>query len=253
MMENEISFAWYRLRGLGLLCLCSFVFFFGAYLANQRSMAVNGIVSSQTMPIDCVQGREGALALSFDVTGGCGSIGTILNILRENDVRASFFVTTEWVDAYPEETKRIAAEGHDIGSRGFDRESMTGRPSGEIRKALEETSSKVQNLTGSKMTLFRAPYGEYNSTLVGIAASVGFLPVRWSVDSEDWKDYGVESIVSKVTQSDSLGSGAIVRMHGGAKNTAQALEAIIENLRQQGYALEPISQLLTFRAPASPS
>ncbi len=243
-MEKEISFVWYRLRGLGLLCLCSFVFFFGAYLANQRSQAVNGIVSPQTMPISYVQGKDGALALSFDVTGGSGSIETILNILQKCDVKASFFVTADWVNAHPEETRRIVNEGHDIGSRGSDRESMTEKSSKEVRKILEEISGRVQELTGVRMKLFRAPYGEYNSVLVGIAASEGYLPVRWSVDSEDWKDYGIESIVNRVTQNEQLAAGAIVRMHGGAKNTAPALEAIIENLRQQGYSLESISQLL---------
>ncbi len=244
MMEKEISFAWYRLRGLGLLCLCSLVFFFGAYLANQRSMAVNGGISAQTMPISCVQGKEGALALSFDVTGGSGSIGTILNILGKYEAKATFFVTADWVDEYPEETKRIVEEGHEIGSRGVDRESMTGKSSGEVRKILEEASGKVQELTGVRMKLFRAPYGEYDSVLVGIAASEGFLPVRWSVDSEDWKDYGIESIIRKVTKDGQLGAGAIIRMHSGARNTAQALEAIIENLLQQGFALTSVSGLL---------
>ena len=243
-MEKEFDFAWYRLRGLGLVCLCSFVFFFGAYLANQRSMAVNGGISAQTVPLDCVQGKDRMLALSFDVTGGSGSIEVILNILEKYEAGATFFVTADWVDAHPEETKRIVEEGHDIGSRGTDRESMTGKSSGEVRKILEETSEKVRNLTGVRMKLFRAPYGEYDSALIGNVVAAGFLPVRWSVDSEDWKDYGIESIVNKVTQSGQLGAGAIIRMHSGAGNTAQALEAVIEKLRQQGYALQPVSQLL---------
>ena len=100
MMEKEISFAWYRLRGLGLVCLCSFVFFFGAYLANQRTMAVNGVINGQTMPVDCVQGRDSALALSFDVTQGSGSIEAILNILEKYETKATFFVTAGWAAAH---------------------------------------------------------------------------------------------------------------------------------------------------------
>lgn len=207
-------------------------------------MAVNGVINGQTMPVDCVQGRDSALALSFDVTQGSGSIEAILNILEKYETKATFFVTAGWAAAHPEETKRIVGEGHDIGSRGSDRESMTGKPSKEVRQILEETSDTVYGLTGVRMKLFRAPYGEYNSALLGIAASEGYLPVRWSVDSEDWKDYGTESIINKVTQDEQLGAGAIVRMHGGARNTAQALEAIIEDLLRQGYVLAPVSQLL---------
>ena len=244
MMEKEISFAWYRLRGLGLVCLCSFVFFFGAYLANQRSIAVNGLAGAQAMPVDYVQREDGALALSFDVTQGSGDVGLILDILKAQQAKATFFVTADWVDAHPAETKRMADEGHDIGSRGSDRESMTEKSPAEVRRILEETSGKVKNLTGVQMKLFRAPYGEYDSALVSIAVAEGYLPIRWSVDSEDWKDYGIESIIKKVTENTQLDAGAIIRMHGGARHTAQALETIIEDLRQQGYVPTSVSQLL---------
>ncbi len=243
-MEKEISFAWYRLRGLGLLCLCSFVFFFGAYLANQKSLAVNGPARAQTVPIDCVRRDDNALALSFDLTGSSGSVEVILNILKKYGVKASFFVTSEWVDAYPGETKRIAEEGHDIGSRGTDRESMTGESKAQVKKILGETREKVEKLTGIRASLFRAPYGEYDSSLTQTAVEEGYLPIRWSVDSEDWKDYGIESIVKKVTENRQLGAGAIIRMHGGARHTAHALETIISDLQQQGYALTPISTLI---------
>lgn len=243
-MEKEISFAWYRLRGLGLLCLCSFVFFFGAYLANQRSLAVNGSARTQAVPVDSVRRDDSALALSFDVTDSSGSVGVILDILKQYDARASFFVTSGWVEAYPEEIRRMAEEGHDIGSRGTDRESMTGEPKIQVKKILEETRDKVEALTGIRMNLFRAPYGEYDSVLTQTAVQEGYLPVRWSVDSEDWKDYGIESITKNVTQNRMLGAGAIVRMHGGARHTAQALETIVYDLQQQGYVLTPISKLL---------
>ena len=244
MMEKEIYFAWYRLRGLGLVCLCSFVFFFGAYLANQRSMAVSGPAGAQTMPIDCVEREDNKLALSFDVTDGSGSVETLLNLLGQYGVKATFFVTERWMDAYPEETKRIVDEGHDLASRGTDRESMTRQTNAKTRKLLRAAREKAEALTGAQMRLFRAPYGEYDRGLLGAAAAEGFLPVRWSVDSEDWKDYGAESIVKRVTEHRNLGAGAIIRMHGGASQTAHALETIITDLREQGYELAPVSQLV---------
>lgn len=243
-MEKEICFAWYRLRGLGLLCLCSFVFFFGAYLANQRSVAVNGPAGVQTMPVDCIQREDSALALSFDVTKGSGSIGALLDVLEKYDTEATFFVTADWADAHPEEAKRIAEEGHDVGCRGFDRESMTGRPVFEVREFLEAENDRIEALTGVRMKLFRAPYGQYDSALIRAATEEGFLPVGWSVDSEDWKDYGIESIVKKVTLDSQLGAGAIIRMHGGARHIAPAVGAVIEDLRRQGYVLTSVSKLL---------
>ncbi len=244
MMEKEIYFAWYRLRGLGLVCLCSFVFFFGAYLANQRSIAVSGPAGAQTMPVDCVKRDDNKLALSFDVTGGCGSVQVLLNILEKYGAKATFFVTESWMDAHPEEAKRIVSDGHDLGCRGTDRESMAGLPKEEMKKTLRSAQDRAKALTGARMGLFRAPYGEYDSALIGAATAEGLLPVRWSVDSEDWKDYGVESIVKKVTEHPDLGAGAIIRMHGGASHTAHALESIVTKLQAQGYELTPVSKLV---------
>lgn len=244
MKEKENYFAWYRLRGLGLICLCSLVFFFGAYLANQGNAAVSSTVSTQALPINCVDTKDKKIALSFDVADINSSTQVILSILEKYGVKAAFFVTGSWAETHPDELKSIAAAGHDLGNRGPNRKSMSGLAKAEAQKEIEEVHNKVRELTGISMNLFRAPYGEYDSALVETVKASGYLPIRWNVDSEDWKDYGVESIIKKVTENENLKAGSIIRMHSGAKYTSHALETVITSLQQQGYELVPLSQLI---------
>ena len=72
------------------------------------------------------------------------------------------------------------------------------------------------------------------------------MAVQWDVDSEDWKNYGVDSIIQKVTQHKHLGNGSIILMHNGAEYTAAALEAVITGLQSQGYELVPVSGLIVW-------
>jgi peptidoglycan/xylan/chitin deacetylase (PgdA/CDA1 family) len=94
------------------------------------------------------------------------------------------------------------------------------------------------------MFLFRPPYGDYNSTLINTCYSLNYYPIQWDVDSLDWKDYGVDSIIKTVTGHKSLGNGSIILMHNGAKFTADALESVITSLQNQGYELVPVSELI---------
>lgn len=74
----------------------------------------------------------------------------------------------------------------------------------------------------------------------------GYYPIQWSVDSLDWKDYGVQSIIQTVCDNKELKNGAIILMHNGAKYTADALEQVILNIREKGFEIVPISQLIYY-------
>ena len=103
---------------------------------------------------------------------------------------------------------------------------------------------KVKALTGYEMNLFRPPYGDYNNTVIQTAYSSGYYPIQWNVDSLDWKDYGVEDIINRVIESKDLGNGSIILMHNGAKYTAEALDTLIKKLKEKGYQLVPVSELI---------
>ena len=247
MEKEKKQIAWYRLRGPGLVCLCSLLFFCGAYVANQKSVTVNSTVNGRELPVYCVQTDKKQVALTFDAAWGNESTETILNILKKYGVKATFFMTGGWVDRYPEDVKKIAAAGHDLGNHSQNHKNMSELSRADIRKEIQEVHEKVQKLTGIEMNLFRALYGDYDNELIETVKMSGYLPIQWDVDSEDWKNYGVDSIIRKVTEHKHLGNGSIILMHNGADYTAQALETVIVSLQEQGYELVPVSGLVLWK------
>lgn len=243
---EEKHIIWYRMRGLGLTCLCSLVFFIGAYVANQRSVAVSGAVNGIELPVCCVQTDKKQAALTFDADAGSKSAGTILRILEKYDVKATFFLTGGWVEAHPEEVKQMAAQGHDIGNHSQSHTDMTKLTKEEIQQEIQAVYHAVRELTGKETVLFRAPYGAYSEELIKTVKMSGCMPIQWDVNSQDWKNYGVDSILQTVTENENLGNGSIILMHSGADYTAMALESVITKLRSQGYELVPVSRLISW-------
>ena len=114
----------------------------------------------------------------------------------------------------------------------------------EKKDELMKVHTKVQELTGYGMFRFRPPYGDYDNAVVNVAKDCGYYTIQWDVDSLDWKDYGVDSIIKTVTQHKHLGNGSIVLCHNGAKYTAEALDTLIATLKNEGYTFVPISELI---------
>lgn len=94
------------------------------------------------------------------------------------------------------------------------------------------------------MNLFRPPYGDYSNTLLTQAKSLNYYAIQWNIDSQDWKNYGTDSIVSTILNHKDLKNGSIILMHNGAKYTAEALPKVIEGLKKKGYEIVPVSHLI---------
>lgn len=184
------------------------------------------------------------VSLSFDAAWGADDTIRILDILDKYNVKVTFFMTGGWVDEYPDMVKEIYSRGHDLGNHSQNHKKMSELNVEQQKQELQSVTDKVKELTGYDMFLFRPPYGDYNSTLINTAYSINYYPIQWSVDSLDWKDYGVDNIIKTVTRHKALSNGAIILMHNGAKYTADALDTVISSLQQQGYTLVPISQLI---------
>ncbi|MCD8134326.1 MAG: divergent polysaccharide deacetylase family protein, partial [Clostridiales bacterium] len=80
--------------------------------------------------------------------------------------------------------------------------------------------------------------------VISNVTACGYYAIQWSIDSLDWKDYGVEEIIDRVCHSENLNGGAIILCHNGAKYTAQALDQLLTNLETQGYEIVPVSELI---------
>ena len=149
----------------------------------------------------------------------------------------------EWVDKFPDSVKALADAGHEIMNHSDTHPHM---PALSVEKMTEEINAcndKIEKITGRRPTLFRAPYGEYDNTLIDALSSMNMFCIQWSIDSRDWReDYTTQKIVDGVLNN--VQSGDIVLFHNAAKHTPEALPIILEKLISDGYEILPISKLI---------
>ena len=212
------------------------------YVSGFASVSSN--VNGRELPIYCVETDEKKVALSFDAAWGNEDTEKILEILKKHKVHVTFFMTGGWVESYPDDVKAIKEAGHDLGNHSENHKNMSQLSDDEKKEELMKVHNKVQELTGYEMFLFRPPYGDYDNAVVKVAKDCGYFTIQWDVDSLDWKDYGVDSILKTVTGHKHLGNGSIILCHNGAKYTAKALDTLIATLKNDGYTFVPVSELI---------
>lgn len=229
---------------LAALTVSVCVLLIGAVFYLPGVVSVSSSVNGRDLPIYCVQTDKPQIALTFDAAWGNEDTKQILSILEKHNVKATIFMTGGWVESYPDDVKAILAAGHDIGNHSENHKNMSQLSTDQMRSELMEVHDRVKNLTGYEMTLFRPPYGDYSNEVIQTATSLGYYSIQWDVDSLDWKDYGVDSIVDTVCNHKHLGNGSIILCHNGAKYTAQALDTLITTLKGKGYEFVKVSDLI---------
>lgn len=211
---------------------------------NPALISVHSTVNGRELPIYNVQTDEPKISISFDAAWGNDDTSKILEVLKKHQVHATFFMTGGWVESYPDDVKAILADGHDLGNHSENHKNMSQLSEEEIQSELMTVHNKVKELTGYDMFLFRPPYGDYDNEVIQTVKGCNYYPIQWSIDSLDWKNYGVEDIINRVCNSDKLQGGAIILCHNGAKYTAEALDQLLTGLEEKGFQLVPISELI---------
>lgn len=214
-----------------------------AVVSVPTALYVNN-TAARKLPVYCVDTDEKKISISFDAAWGNEDTQELLEILAKHNVHATFFMTGGWVADYPEDVKAIAAAGHDLGNHSETHPHMSQLSKEGILSEIQSVHTKVKELTGKDMMLFRAPYGEYNDAVIEAANSIGYHVIQWDVDSLDWKNLGMQNILDTVLSHKHLGNGSIILCHNGADYTADALDALLTGLEDAGYTLVPISELI---------
>ena len=184
-----------------------------------------------------------AIALTFDDGPWPTTTTQILDILKKNNIKATFFWVGRYLQTYPELGKQVAAAGHAIGNHTWNHQYIKYNEDGAARE-IDRTSSLIEELTGIKASMFRPPGGILNNGLAAYAQKKNYAVVMWSADSLDWRA-ATESLMDNVMRQ--ANSGGIVLMHDGGGNrsrTVQALPDIIARLRKEGYIFVTVPELL---------
>ena len=123
-----------------------------------EAITVSNIGKKRDLPIYSVNTDENKVALSFDVAWGNDDTQTILEILAKHDVKATFFITGEWIGKYPEDVKKFVAAGHDVGNHGENHKQMSRLSEQQCKDEIMKAHNRIKELTGIEMDLFRPPY-----------------------------------------------------------------------------------------------
>ena len=204
-----------------------------------------GIVASQNrkLPIYCVKTDKKQIAISFDAAWGNDDTETLIKILKEYNVPATFFVVGAWVDKYPESVKALSDAGHRIENHSNTHPHMPQLSKEQIINELESCNNKIKAVTGRCPKLLRVPYGDYDNAVLETTESIGMYTIQWDVDSLDWKDHATaDSICKRVTSK--VKNGSIVLFHNDADHTPEALPNILKCLKDEGYEFVFIEDLI---------
>ena len=201
-------------------------------------------VSAKLLPIYSVFTEKKQVAITFDCAWGAEDIDQILGILEGENVKATFFMVGDWMRKYPEAVKKIADKGHDLASHSDRHPHVTQMSKEDIKKDIRFAHNTIKDISGVDANLYRAPYGEYNDTVVQAAHESGYYIIQWDVDSLDWKNYGRQEMIDRVLKHKNLSPGSIILLHNSTKYTKDALLSIIKGLKDKGYEMVPVSQLI---------
>ena len=199
--------------------------------------------NNRLLPIYCVETDKKQVAISFDAAWGNDDTETLINILKEYNVPATFFVVGAWVDKYPESVKALSDAGHQIQNHSNTHPHMPQLSRGQMKDEIESCNNKIEAITGVKPTLLRPPYGDYDNALIETMNELKMYTIQWDVDSLDWKENATpDTIYQKVTNK--VKNGSIVLFHNDADHTPEALPNILKTLKEQGYEFVFISDLI---------
>ncbi|MFM9264465.1 polysaccharide deacetylase family protein [Tychonema sp. BBK16] len=187
--------------------------------------------------------RQKAIALTFDDGPWPTTTTQVLDILKKNKIKATFFWVGRYLQVYPELGKKVAAAGHAIGNHTWNHQYIKYNEEGAARE-IDRTTSLIEEVTGIKTSMFRPPGGILNNGLAAYAQKKNYTVVMWSADSLDWRTATQSLMENVMRQAD---SGGIVLMHDGGGNrskTVEALPQIIAKLRKEGYIFVTVPELL---------
>jgi len=204
--------------------------------------AISTSATERKVPIYCVDREDNKIAITFDCAWGNSNTDELLTILKKENVRATFFVTGEFCDKYPEDVLKIFKAGHEIQNHSDKHPHITGININELIHDTREAGRKIRLITDTQPTLYRGPYGEYDNNSIFTVEGMGYKYVQWSVDSLDWQEPDAKTMTKKVLGS--VKSGAILLFHNDLANTTEALPEIISGLKQKGYDIVPVSSLI---------
>ena len=245
---------WEKLLCLDLLCLIFLIGGFCYQRAEGMQTKVTGTVQTERIQ-KTVQRDSGEdentgentetekekkkVALTFDDGPHPVYTPEMLDVLKEKNVKATFFLLGQQVEQYPDIVKRMSEEGHLIGNHSYKHEQLSKLSSVQACTQVNRTNELIYSITGKYPEYLRPPFGDWKDRL---DCEVNMIEVLWDVDTLDWSSQNKDKVVNKVMKN--VEEGDIILMHDSYQSTVEATAEIIDRLQEEGYEFVTVDELI---------
>ncbi len=181
--------------------------------------------------------------LTFDEGYEAGYTSQILNTLKENEVKAAFFITAHYVNSEPDLVKQMINEGHVVGNHTVNHKSMPELTEEKIKKEVMDLHQAIYEKFNYEMKYIRPPKGEFSENTLQATNRLGYQTVMWSFAYEDWEeDKQPDKATAKKKILDNLHNGEIMLLHGNSKTNTEILDEVIKEAKNLGYEFKSLEQ-----------
>ena len=181
--------------------------------------------------------------LTFDEGYEAGYTEKILEVLKQNEVKACFFITAHYVNTQPELVQKMINEGHIIGNHTVNHKSMPSLNLEEIKSEVMNLHTTIYQKYNYEMKYIRPPKGEYSEETVSYCNTLGYTTVMWSFAYDDWdesKQQREEYAKKKIL--DNIHNGAVILLHGNSKDNTNVLDYCIKEIKSMGYQFASLDE-----------
>lgn len=225
-----------------LIAMSLVAIFLASLIAFTNTGAVFFGYAKRQVPIYSVDTAEKKVALTFDAAWGSDKTEKIVKTLTDNGIVGTFFLVGFWIEQNADKVKMIDEAGFDIGTHSNTHPKMSTLSIDGMKSELETSMNMLTKITNKPVKFFRAPFGDYNDSVLTVAGDLGLKTIQWDVDSLDWKGLSANEILSRVKQS--VKNGSIILCHNNSDHILDALPLIISYLKSEGYQMVKISDLV---------
>ena len=193
------------------------------------------------------------IAMTFDDGPSSENTPRLLQMLKQRNIKATFFLIGQNVADNPDIVRRILADGHEVGNHSWTHPQLSKLSDDKVTAEVTKTQDAIKDASGFTPTLLRPPYGAITTRQRDwIESRFGLNIILWSVDPFDWKRPGASVITQRILTQ--VNPGAIILSHDIHKQTVDAMPATLDGLIAKGYKFVTVSQLIAMNKPKpSPS
>lgn len=219
----------------GFLLLAALLTVMGLLLYLRPALDKYVSVSS----VDVMENAAPKIAITFDDGPDGRYTGQLLDGLKKRDVKATFFVTGEKAEEFPEIIKRMSEEGHLVGNHTYSHMQLSEGREAQFKQELQRTNEVLKELTGEQPAFVRPPFGTWEKKFED---ELNMFPVLWTIDPLDWcssnADCVARKVIAKAKEND------IILMHDQYKSSVTAAFQIVDALQKEGYEFVTVDEIL---------